>query len=75
MFGDAAHGSVLLALGIYLVVFDEWFKKNNMKTISDLRYIVTLMGFFSTYCGLIYNDYLGFSYNIFGTCYDIDWPA
>ena len=71
MFGDAAHGSILLVLGIYLIVFNDWFKKNNMKAISDLRYIVTLMGFFSAYCGLIYNDFLGFNYNIFGSCYDI----
>jgi V-type H+-transporting ATPase subunit a len=28
------------------------------------------MGFFAIYCGLIYNDFAGFSMNIFNSCYD-----
>lgn len=70
MFGDIGHGACLLALGIFLVWKNEWFLKNNMKGISDLRYMVTMMGFFAFYCGFIYNDIIGFNYNIFGSCYD-----
>lgn len=29
------------------------------------------MGFFAFYCGIIYNEYLSLSFNVFGTCYDI----
>lgn len=70
MFGDAGHGAVLLALGIFMILKKEWFIQNNMKFISDYRYMVTMMGFFAFYCGFIYNDFIGFNYNFFGSCYD-----
>jgi V-type H+-transporting ATPase subunit a len=74
MFGDIGHGSILLAIGIYLMVHDDWISKKGgfFSTFSKLRYMVTLMGFFSFYCGWIYNDILGFSYNFFGSCYTKD---
>jgi V-type H+-transporting ATPase subunit a len=72
MFGDIGHGAVLFALGLYLIFNDDWIRKGGgfLKTLSKLRYMITLMGFFAFYCGWIYNDIIGFSYNIFGSCYD-----
>jgi V-type H+-transporting ATPase subunit a len=69
MFGDIAHGLVLLAFGIYLVFFDERVKRGSLKILSPLRYMITMMGFFAFYCGWIYNDFIGMSLNIFGSCY------
>jgi V-type H+-transporting ATPase subunit a len=69
MFGDMAHGLVLFLLGIFLVFYDEKIKKS-LKMASDLRYMILMMGFFAFYCGWVYNDFLGMSVNIFGSCYE-----
>lgn len=72
MFGDIGHGLVLFGLGIYLLINDSWLRKGNgfQKMASQMRYMITLMGFFAFYCGWIYNDLIGFNYNFFGSCYD-----
>lgn len=70
MFGDIGHGLVMLGFGVYLIINDEWIRKGSFRALSKLRYMVTLMGFFAFYCGWIYNDLIGFSYNFFGSCYD-----
>lgn len=71
MFGDIAHGGVILALGIYLVLNNEAIKKSSMSFVCELRYIVLMMGFFAFYCGWIYNDFIGMNLNIFGSCYKV----
>ena len=35
-----------------------------------MRYMITLMGFFSIYCGFVYNDLAGFNMNFFNSCFD-----
>lgn len=32
------------------------------------------MGFFATYCGLIYNDFMSIALNLFGSCYNPETP-
>lgn len=39
------------------------------KDIVPHRYLLTFMGFFSFYCGIIYNDFLSLKLNLFGSCY------
>ena len=60
MFGDLGHGPLLFLIGVVLFLLNH-----------EAKYGVLLMGFFSTYCGLIYNDFMSIPTNIFGTCYDI----
>jgi V-type H+-transporting ATPase subunit a len=71
MFGDIAHGSILLAFGLYLIFWHKKIANPILKMLLPHRYILALMGFFATYCGFIYNDYLSISLDLFGSCYSI----
>ena len=53
MFGDAAHGSMLLLFSITLC----WWKIPGMAGLHPYRYLLLLMGIFSTFCGFLYNDF------------------
>ena len=35
------------------------------------RYMITLMGIFSMFCGLMYNDFMSIPLNLFGSCYNL----
>ena len=40
------------------------------------RYLVLLMGFFATFCGIMYNDFASLPIEVFGgTCYDMQTGA
>lgn len=75
MFGDMGHGSILAAFGLFLVFNYETLKKNKvMKAIAQQRYLLMLMGFMATYCGMIYNDFFAIQVNFWGSCYDLNNP-
>jgi len=60
MFGDVGHGFLLLLVASYFIFAENSLSKiklNEMiKTCFDGRYILLLMGLFSLYTGLIYNE-------------------
>uniref|UniRef100_A0A1I7TDI8 V-type proton ATPase subunit a n=1 Tax=Caenorhabditis tropicalis TaxID=1561998 RepID=A0A1I7TDI8_9PELO len=72
MFGDAAHGAILLFAALYFIKNE---KKINARKIRDEifntfyggRYIMMLMGIFSIYTGFLYNDAFAKSFNVFGS--------
>jgi V-type H+-transporting ATPase subunit a len=70
MFGDLLHGAWLTVFAIYLC-FSKRAPGTLAESMGSLRYIFLLMGIFSTYCGLIYNDFTSLGTAIFGkSCYN-----
>ena len=68
MFGDVAHGFVLFVIGVFIANSDLG---NDPKTkgIYALRYLILMMGFFSVFCGFLYNDFMGIKMVNFKSCY------
>ena len=72
MFGDVGHGAILLLFAAYLWFFSAKLKKTSLRPMVDMRYLLLLWGVFSTFCGLIYNDFMSLPLEIFSSCYDIN---
>ena len=76
MFGDACHGLIILVFGLYLLFRSDEFKRRGgvYSVLASLRYLVTLLGFFSFYNGLIYNDFASLPLIVFPSCYNTNNP-
>ena len=69
MFGDIGHGAMLFGLGAFLINFYDVLKSKGLSQLLTYRYLLTMMGFFSFFCGLVYNDFLGIPLKLFRSCY------
>ncbi|KAI6038419.1 V-type ATPase, V0 complex, 116kDa subunit family [Pisolithus marmoratus] len=60
MFGDVGHGLIILFASIYMIANERKWARSNLGEITAMffsgRYIILLMGLFSVYTGLMYND-------------------
>ncbi|KAL6737505.1 hypothetical protein Aduo_011141 [Ancylostoma duodenale] len=72
MFGDAAHGLILFLAGLFFILNEKKILARRMRdeifnTFFGGRYIIVLMGLFSIYTGILYNDAFAKSFNVFGS--------
>ncbi|THH06116.1 hypothetical protein EW145_g4310 [Phellinidium pouzarii] len=76
MFGDIGHGTIILASALGMILSERKLKHVDLGEIFGTfyfgRYIILLMGIFSIYTGLMYNDIFSKSLHLWHSGWD--WP-
>merc|ERR1712142_886392 len=76
MFGDAGHGVIMFAFAFWCILKEKQLmaRKSDNEIWNYFfagRYLIALMGIFSIYTGLIYNDVFSKSMNLFNSAWQV----
>ncbi|KAL1232999.1 V-type proton ATPasesubunit a [Trichinella spiralis] len=76
MFGDFGHGLIMFLFALFLIVKEKQLIARKIRDeVFNIffggRYIIFLMGLFSMYTGIVYNEVYAKSVNIFGSSWVI----
>lgn len=66
MFGDVGHGLGLVVLSFLLFFRPRWFPKSAL----NVRYLFVMLGLFSVFCGLVYNEFFAVPLPLADSCYN-----
>ncbi|KAF2003594.1 vacuolar ATP synthase-like protein 98 kDa subunit [Amniculicola lignicola CBS 123094] len=76
MFGDAGHGVILLTAASAMIYYERTLQRRKLDELFSMifygRYIVLMMGIFSIYTGLLYNDAFSKSLPFFKSMWTFD---
>lgn len=76
MFGDFGHGIIMTCAALAMISFEQRLLKTKLNELVAMafygRYIMLMMGIFSIYTGLIYNDCFSKALTIFPSAWE--WP-
>ncbi|RDW60495.1 H(+)-transporting V0 sector ATPase subunit a [Aspergillus mulundensis] len=76
MFGDFGHGFLMAMAAAAMIFWERQLSKTKLDELTYMafygRYIMLMMGIFSMYTGLIYNDIFSKSFTVFASSWK--WP-
>jgi len=72
MFGDYGHGSLLFFVGCCLCLGEPYIRGTAGEDALLGRYLILMMGTFSMWTGLLYNEFFAIPNEWFTSCYNID---
>eukprot|EP01023_Acetabularia_acetabulum_P007407 TRINITY_DN131_c1_g1_i3.p1 TRINITY_DN131_c1_g1~~TRINITY_DN131_c1_g1_i3.p1 ORF type:complete len:878 (+),score=198.42 TRINITY_DN131_c1_g1_i3:100-2733(+) len=74
MFGDYGHAALMLVFALALIANEKKMLKQQLNDMVEMafsgRYVILLMGIFSLYTGLLYNEVYSMVSDFFGTAYE-----
>ncbi|KAJ9589248.1 hypothetical protein L9F63_017547, partial [Diploptera punctata] len=76
MFGDVGHGMIMFFAGTMFIFYEKRIRWHKMGEIMNIffegRYLIMLMGLFSMYAGLMYNECFSLSISLFTSGWKIN---
>ena len=77
MFGDFGHGTLMTLAALAMIYWEKPLSRSKQDELFSMaffgRYIMLMMGIFSMYTGLIYNDVFSKAFSLFDSQWE--WPS